>query len=335
MAAANLSEYLVEDTAFDTLAPPSDPNLTTLAFHSYPRIEGSSGVFRASRVGSNGEIDTYIHEIGHALGLTHPFAENSSESASQFFPGAIDSSDPGKNIQNHKFFTVMSYTNTLPTAYAPWPGFTHRATPGAYDIAAIQALYGKNMSTNVDDTIYRISDVALRDGLYTIWDTGGRDAIAYDGTADAIINLIDAQLDGSGAGGGLLSRAFDTQGAYTIANGVVIEVGIGGSGNDKISGGYEDNVLFGRDGNDTLLGFGGDDRLDGGEVTCSPSSLQSQVESVHLLFCNVILLFGPCGAILPSRPHVGFAVARRGGQGRRFFSAAAGLSLTVPSTMAG
>jgi hypothetical protein len=40
-------------------------------------------------------------------------------------------------------------------------------------------------------------------------------------------------------------------------------------------------------------------------------------------------------SILPSRPHISIAVARSGGQGRRFFSAAEGLSLTDASTAAG
>ena len=40
-------------------------------------------------------------------------------------------------------------------------------------------------------------------------------------------------------------------------------------------------------------------------------------------------------SILPSRPHISIAVARSGGQGRRFFSAAEGLSLTAASTAAG
>src|SRR5207253_6975913 len=40
-------------------------------------------------------------------------------------------------------------------------------------------------------------------------------------------------------------------------------------------------------------------------------------------------------SILPSRLHIAAAVARSGGQGRRFFSAAEGLSLTDASTAAG
>jgi hypothetical protein len=39
--------------------------------------------------------------------------------------------------------------------------------------------------------------------------------------------------------------------------------------------------------------------------------------------------------ILPPRPHISIAGARGGGQGRRFFSAAEGLSLTDASTAAG
>src|SRR5439155_19048778 len=40
-------------------------------------------------------------------------------------------------------------------------------------------------------------------------------------------------------------------------------------------------------------------------------------------------------SILPSRPHIAAAAARSGGKGRRFFSAAEGLSLTDASTAAG
>jgi hypothetical protein len=52
-----------------------------------------------------------------------------------------------------------------------------------------------------------------------------------------------------------------------------------------------------------------------------------------LLF--LFILFGRAASILPSRPHISIAVARSGGQGRRFFSAAEGLSLTDASTAAG
>src|ERR1017187_4877344 len=53
-------------------------------------------------------------------------------------------------------------------------------------------------------------------------------------------------------------------------------------------------------------------------------------------FCVVLCIPFFCStraaSILPSRPHIAIAVARSGGQGRRFFSAAEGLSLTDAST---
>ena len=52
--------------------------------------------------------------------------------------------------------------------------------------------------------------------------------------------------------------------------------------------------------------------------------------SVIPFFCST-----RAASILPPRPHISIAVARNGGQGRRFFSAAEGLSLTDASTAAG
>src|SRR5208337_2047334 len=58
-------------------------------------------------------------------------------------------------------------------------------------------------------------------------------------------------------------------------------------------------------------------------------------------FCRALYIITPffcstrAASILPSRPHIAVAVARSGGQGRRFFSAAEGLSLTDASTAAG
>jgi hypothetical protein len=58
----------------------------------------------------------------------------------------------------------------------------------------------------------------------------------------------------------------------------------------------------------------------------------------HAIFVRVVTPFfcsTRAASILPSRPHIAVAVARSGGQGRRFFSAAEGLSLTDASTAAG
>jgi hypothetical protein len=54
------------------------------------------------------------------------------------------------------------------------------------------------------------------------------------------------------------------------------------------------------------------------------------VMPVASFFCST-----RAASILPSRPHITIAVARSDGQGRRFFSAAEGLSLTNASAAAG
>src|SRR5437868_6902734 len=64
-----------------------------------------------------------------------------------------------------------------------------------------------------------------------------------------------------------------------------------------------------------------------GHTACMGLSL-SRV--VHTIFSHLVCSFfcsTRAASILPPRPHVAVAVARSGGQGRRFFSAAEGLSL--------
>jgi hypothetical protein len=63
-------------------------------------------------------------------------------------------------------------------------------------------------------------------------------------------------------------------------------------------------------------------------------SLSSGINAIFIVLCHSILLFDRAASILSSRPHVSIAVARSVGQGRRFFSAAEGLSLTDASTAA-
>jgi len=59
-------------------------------------------------------------------------------------------------------------------------------------------------------------------------------------------------------------------------------------------------------------------------------SLSRRHHAISVVLCHSILLFDPffcstCAAsILSSRPRIYIAVARSGGQGRRFFSAAEG-----------
>jgi hypothetical protein len=63
-------------------------------------------------------------------------------------------------------------------------------------------------------------------------------------------------------------------------------------------------------------------------------SLSRVHHAIFVVLCCFILCSTRAASILSSRPHINIAAARSVGQGRRFFSAAEGLSLTDASTAA-
>ena len=212
---------------------------------------------------------TLIHELGHGLGLAHP---HDNGGGSSIYPGVTSPfGDTGDYGLNQGVYTTMSYNDGLVYSGGD-PGtldYGYQGTPMAFDIAAIQYLYGANNSYKTGNDTYFLP-TANQSGTYysCIWDAGGIDTISGVGALSGVtINLNDASLnaavDGAGAGG-YISSAKGIFGGFTIANGAIIENADGSAFADLITGNEFNNTLNGGDGNDTLNGGDGNDTLNGG-----------------------------------------------------------------------
>jgi serralysin len=221
-----------------------------------------------------------LHELGHALGLKHPFEDGAT------LPAAYDS---------HRY-TVMSYTESTDDRYRtvePTPTGIRTvvqgvfpSTPMVYDIVALQARYGADPTTAAGDNTYTWAPNTPM--MQAIYDAGGVDTFDLSGHGrPSIINLtpgayssIDYYPAAQQAAdwtaqypwaASFLNQQFVQADTYTwsdnlgIAYTTVIENVVGGSGSDSITGNDVANNIGGRLGNDSIDGGAGDDYLRGDE----------------------------------------------------------------------
>ncbi|OKH40784.1 hypothetical protein NIES2119_00250 [[Phormidium ambiguum] IAM M-71] len=214
-----------------------------------------------------------LHEIGHALGLKHPF-----ESLYQLPPGRDNNTN-----------TVMTY-NLFPGFYDG----SYPITPMAFDIRALQYLYGATYY-NQGDTTYNFDYNNFigpnqndgRNGFkQTIWDAGGVDTLNFSAlppipggyyfnmneggqnTTQFALNGSVYSIPNPGSTDTeplpripLLTDSFGT----SIGFGVQIENLFGSQGDDEILGNNLSNFIVGGPGNDNITGAGGLDLLAGGD----------------------------------------------------------------------
>ncbi len=180
---------------------------------------------------------TFMHEIGHALGLKHPF-EGSNYNGTTLSP-----------VLDDVRYTIMSYTNAY--SYEP-------TTPMLLDILAIQKLYGANMLWEAGDTTYRWD--ANQSVFETIWDGGGIDTIdASNQTDSVLINLNEGEFSNIGQAFIDYQQQKLVNDGLAIAFGAKIENATGSAFDDALIGNDLNNVLDGGAGADIMIGGDGSD----------------------------------------------------------------------------
>jgi serralysin len=191
-----------------------------------------------------------MHEVGHALGLKHPF-----DDAPLLAP-----------VYDNRRYTLMSYTDAPGDLY-PQAGYIDGRydwvsyqvlpdTPMLLDIAAIQHLYGPNLGHRTGDDVYTFDPT--RPFFRTIWDAGGNDTLSAAGfTRPCTIDLGEGRYSSlrippptNPAG---IVPTYDGTDNLAIALGCLIENAIGGGGNDTLIGNAASNRLDGGAGLDTAV----------------------------------------------------------------------------------
>ncbi|MDO8417268.1 MAG: calcium-binding protein [Agitococcus sp.] len=192
-------------------------------------IHLSSEMFSTTDALNTGQygFEVLLHEIGHALGLKHPFE-------APVLPEA-------ENTQNN---TVMSYSSNQ-----------HNDTGlKLFDIAALQYFYGVNNALNTGDSQHGFTEKYIADA------TGNDVFDASEQVTHVTVNL----NQGGWSFIGEKQSSILAEGQTFIGYGTDIENAMTGTGNDTLIGNHLNNRLTSGEGNDTLTGGLGSDELNGG-----------------------------------------------------------------------
>lgn len=208
-------------------------------------LNTSGGVSTTSLPMGGYSYSTIAHELGHAVGLSHPGMYNAAPGVS------ITYANNAQFAQDSEQYSLMSYFDESNTtgSYGSDPD-----TLMLFDVLALQNIYGANYATRATDTVYGFGSTAgvaaydfqtNTNPALCIWDGGGTDTLNVSGFSQAqVINLNPGTFSNIGGLTGNVSIAFNCD----------IENATGGSGADRfyLSAALIDNAIAGGAGTDTV-----------------------------------------------------------------------------------